>query len=120
MIPSDAVVVCIKRVMKANVYWYRKQSFCIVQLLFPVPVDVRFHHPFNTDYYRVGWDHFVSGTLLNHLNVGLNRILNSSVSTSADGTDWPVKLGISGAHGPIFPQINFNGGAQGLSNRSAE
>jgi len=83
---------------------------------FPVPVDVRFHHPFNTDYYRVGWDHFVSGTLVNHLNVGLNRILNKSISTSADGTDWPAKLGISGAHGPIFPQISFSGGTQGLSN----
>ncbi|PYT85877.1 MAG: hypothetical protein DMG41_21885 [Acidobacteria bacterium] len=94
----------------------RNQDSYNTQPQFPVPVDVRFHHPFNTDYYRVGWDHFVSGTLLNHLNVGLNRILNSSVSTSADGTDWPVKLGISGAHGPIFPQINFNGGAQGLSN----
>lgn len=83
--------------------------------VFPVPVDVRFHHPFDTYYYRVGWDHFVSSTVLNHLNVGLNRILNSSVSTSANGTDWPAKLGIAGAHGPIFPQIQFNNDNQGLS-----
>jgi len=83
---------------------------------FPVPVDVRFHHPFNTYYYRVGWDHFFSTTLLNHFNVGLNRILNQSISTSANGTDWPAKLGISGAHGPIFPQIQFSNDTQGLSN----
>lgn len=82
---------------------------------FPVPVDVRFDHPFKTYYYRVGWDHFVSTTLLNHLNVGLNRILNQSISTSANGTDWPAKLGISGAHGPIFPPIQFNNDNQGLS-----
>jgi hypothetical protein len=93
----------------------RNQDSYNTQPQFPVPVDVRFHHPFNTYYYRVGWDHFVGGTLVNHLNVGLNRILNKSVSTSANGTDWPAKLGISGAHGPIFPQINFSGGVQGLS-----
>lgn len=86
--------------------------------VFPVPVDVRFHHPFTTYYYRVGWDHFVSSTLLNHLNIGLNRILNQSNSTSANGTDWPAKLGISGAHGPIFPPIQFNNDNQGLSNYS--
>ena len=33
MIPSDAVVVCIKRVMKANVYWYRKLRLRIVGIL---------------------------------------------------------------------------------------
>ncbi len=66
-----------------------------------------FNHPFVTDYYRVGFDHFFSPSLLNHLNVGLNRIYNNNIATSADGSDWPAKLGISGAHGPIFPQISF-------------
>jgi Carboxypeptidase regulatory-like domain len=75
---------------------------------FPAPVDNgAFDHPFITDYYRVGFDHIFSPTLLNHLNVGLNRIYNNNLSSSADGTDWPVTLGISGAHGPIFPQISF-------------
>jgi len=74
----------------------------------PVPLDgASFSHPFITDYYRVGFDHFFSPTLLNHLNVGLNRIYNNNIASSADGSDWPVKLGISGAHGPIFPQISF-------------
>lgn len=75
----------------------------------PVPLDGgSFSHPFITDYYRVGFDHFFSPSLLNHLNVGLNRIYNNNVASSANGTDWPAKLGISGAHGPIFPEISFS------------
>lgn len=74
----------------------------------PPPLDGgSFNHPFVTDYYRVGFDHFFSPSLLNHLNVGLNRIYDNNVASSADGSDWPVKLGISGAHGPIFPEISF-------------
>ena len=81
------------------------------------PLDsASFSHPFVSDYYRVGWDYFFSPTILNHLNVGLNRIYNNNVNSSANGTDWPAKLGISGAHGPIFPQISFTGGGlQSLS-----
>jgi hypothetical protein len=79
----------------------------------PPPLDAgAFNHPFVTDYYRVGWDHIFSSTLLNHLNVGLNRIYNNNIASSANGTDWPAKLGISGAHGPIFPEITFAGGGQ--------
>jgi hypothetical protein len=74
----------------------------------PPPLDGgSFSHPFITDYYRVGFDHFFSSALLNHFNVGLNRIYNNNIASSADGSDWPVKLGISGAHGPIFPEISF-------------
>ncbi len=77
----------------------------------PPPLDGgSFDHPFVTDYYRVGFEHFFSLSLLNHLNVGLNRIYNNNVASSANGTDWPAKLGISGAHGPIFPEISFAGG----------
>ncbi len=77
----------------------------------PAPLDGgSFSHPFVTDYYRVGFDHFFSSSLLNHLNVGLNRIYNNNLASSANGTDWPAKLGISGAHGPIFPEISFAGG----------
>ena len=74
----------------------------------PAPIDGgSSNHPFITDYYRVGFEHFFSPSLLNHLNVGLNRIYNNNVAISADGSDWPAKLGISGAHGPIFPEISF-------------
>jgi hypothetical protein len=74
----------------------------------PAPVDGgSFNHPFVTDYYRVGFDHFFSSSILNHFNAGLNRIYNNNLASSADGSDWPAKLGISGAHGPIFPEISF-------------
>src|SRR5258707_4047799 len=67
----------------------------------PFPLDsASFSHPFITDDYRAGWDYAIKPTLLNHLSVGLNRIYNNNVGGSANGTDWPAKLGISGAHGP--------------------
>jgi hypothetical protein len=79
---------------------------------FPGPVNGgSFDHPFVTDYYRAGFDHFFTPTLLNHFNAGLNRLYNNNLASSADGTDWPAELGISGAHGPIFPQISFSAGA---------
>jgi hypothetical protein len=82
----------------------------------PVPLDsASFDHPFITDYYRAGWDYIITPTLLNHLSVGLNRIYNNNVNSSANGTDWPAQLGIPNAHGPIFPQISFSGGNQGLT-----
>jgi hypothetical protein len=85
----------------------------------PTPLDGSFQHPFITDYYRVGWDFFPRATLLNHLSVGLNRIYNNSVSTSVNGTDWPAKLGITGAHGVVFPPMQFNGGNIGYSGFSS-
>jgi Carboxypeptidase regulatory-like domain len=85
----------------------------------PTPLDGSFQHPFITDYYRVGWDYFVRPTLLNHLNVGLNRIYNNNVSTSVNGTDWPAKLGITGAHGVVFPPMQFNGGTINYSGFSS-
>ena len=85
----------------------------------PVPLDGSFQHPFISDYFRVGWDYFVRPTLLNHLSVGLNRIYNNNVSTSVTGTDWPAKLGITGAHGVVFPPTQFNGGNIGYSGFSS-
>jgi len=79
----------------------------------PVPLDGSFQHPFISDYYRAGWDYFVRPTLLNHLNVGLNRIYNNNVSTSVTGVDWPAKLGLAGAHGVVFPPVQFSGGNVG-------
>src|SRR5262249_30053414 len=61
-----------------------------------------------------------SSTLLNHFNVGFNRLNDPSVAQSANGTNWPVTLGIPNATGPVFPPITFkanntNIGYQGLS-----
>jgi len=79
----------------------------------PPPLDGSFEHPFISDYYRVGWDYFATPTLLNHLNVGLNRIYNNNINTGVNGTDWPAKIGLTGIHGVVFPPIQFNGGNVG-------
>ena len=82
---------------------------------FPNPLDTTFFSSFFTHYLRAGWDYFLSPTLLNHLNVGLNRVNSNSVATSVNGTDWDKAIGLTGASGPTFPPIGFNNDTQGLS-----
>jgi hypothetical protein len=81
----------------------------------PNPLDTTFFSSFFTHYARFGWDYFVSPTLLNHLNVGLNRVNSNSIATSVNGTDWDKAIGLTGASGPTFPPIAFNNDNQGLS-----
>jgi hypothetical protein len=81
----------------------------------PNPVDTTFFSSFFTHYARFGWDYFYSPTLLNHLNVGLNRVNSNSIATSVNGTDWDKAIGLTGANGPTFPPIGFNNDTQGLS-----
>ena len=81
----------------------------------PNPLDTTFFSSFFTHYLRAGWDYFISPTLFNHLNVGLNRVNSNSVATSVNGTDWDASIGLTGASGPTFPPIGFNNDSQGLS-----
>lgn len=81
----------------------------------PNPLDTTFNSSFFTHYVRVGWDYFFNPTLLNHLNVGLNRVNSNSVATSVNGTNWDKAIGLTGANGPTFPPIAFNNDNQGLS-----
>jgi hypothetical protein len=81
----------------------------------PNPLDTTFFSSFFTHYLRTGWDYFISPTLLNHLNVGLNRVNSNSIATSVNGTDWDSAIGLSGANGPTFPPIAFNNSNQQLS-----
>jgi hypothetical protein len=76
-----------------------------------------------THYLRGGWDYTISPNLLNSFIVGFNRLNNLSKADSVNGTDWPSTLGIGNAHGPVFPQFQFNGsplgiGYQGFSTES--
>ena len=82
---------------------------------FPNPLDTTFFSSFFTHYARFGWDHTFSPSLLNHFNIGLNRVNSNSVATSVNGTNWDQALGITGANGPTFPPIGFNNDNQGLS-----
>jgi len=81
----------------------------------PNPLDTTFFSSFFTHYARVGWDFFITPTLINHLNVGLNRVNSNSVATSVNGTDWDAAIGLTGASGPTFPPISFDNDDQGLS-----
>jgi hypothetical protein len=81
----------------------------------PNPLDTTFFSSFFTHYARLGWDYFFSPTLLNHLNIGLNRVNSDSTATSVNGTNWDKAIGLTGANGPTFPPIGFNNDNQGLS-----
>jgi hypothetical protein len=62
---------------------------------------------FTTHYMRAGWDRAFSPTLLNHLNVGYNRVNSFDRAGAVDGTDWPSQVGLQGASGQTFPVIFF-------------
>jgi Carboxypeptidase regulatory-like domain len=80
----------------------------------PPPLDQNFFRSRVSHYLRFGWDHTISPSLLNHFNVGFNRLNDPSKGVSVTGEDWPVTLGISGAHGPGFPQFGFGGSPLGI------
>ncbi|MBS1866138.1 MAG: TonB-dependent receptor [Acidobacteria bacterium] len=86
----------------------------------PPPLDPNFFNSNFTHYTRFGWDRTISGTMFNHLNIGLNRLNNFSKGESVTGQEWNSVLGITGAKGPVFPQFTFQGsplsiGYQGFS-----
>ncbi len=72
-----------------------------------------FNHYF-THYLRFGWDYLATPTILNHFTVGFNRVWTAAVAPSVNGSDWEKVLGISGASGPTFPQLRFDGGQYGI------
>ena len=87
----------------------------------PAPLDPNFYKDRFSHYIRFGWDRTISSSLLNHFNLGYNRLHDPSLAQSVNGTNWPQILGISNANGPVFPPLTFNAasninvGYQGLS-----
>jgi hypothetical protein len=81
----------------------------------PPPLDGNFFNSNFSHLIRFGWDFIATPTVLNHFVVGFNRLWNSSTGESVNGNNWPQVLGINNAFGPVFPQIGFNGGPNGLS-----
>jgi hypothetical protein len=86
----------------------------------PAPLDPNFYKSRFSHYIRFGWDRTISSTLLNHLNLGYNRLHDPSKAQSVNGSNWPSVLGIPNANGPVFPPLTFNAnnlniGYQGLS-----
>ncbi|HKV61887.1 MAG TPA: carboxypeptidase regulatory-like domain-containing protein [Candidatus Acidoferrum sp.] len=80
----------------------------------PPPLDGNFFKSRVSHYLRFGWDRTLSPSLLNHLNLGLNRLYDQSRGTAVTGQDWEATLGIKGASGPGFPQIGFGGSPLGI------
>jgi hypothetical protein len=75
----------------------------------PPPLDTNYFKSRFAHYLRFGWDRTLSPTLLNHFNVGFNRLNDPSKGVSVTGQDWEKTLGITGASGPGFPVFNFGG-----------
>ena len=83
----------------------------------PNPLDTNFFNSNFTHYVRFGWNHTINATLVNSFVIGLNRLSNFSRGDSVgfNGvTDWEAELGISGAHGPTFPQFSFQNSSQSI------
>jgi hypothetical protein len=74
----------------------------------PPPLDTNFFKSRFSHYLRFGWDKTISSSLLNHFNVGFNRLNNPSRADSFTGQDWPNTLGIPGASGILFPVFTFH------------
>jgi len=71
-----------------------------------------------THAFRGGWDLTLSPNMLNHLNLGVNRIQAVDKSYAGlDGTNYDAKLGISGLSGAGFPIFNYG---EGLTQVSAQ
>lgn len=86
----------------------------------PAPLDPNFFKSRFSHYIRFGWDRTISSILLNHFNLGYNRLHDPSTAQSINGSNWPSVLGIPNANGPVFPPLTFNAnnrniGYQGLS-----
>ena len=75
----------------------------------PGVLDPNFFKSRVAHYLRFGWDDTISPNLLNHFNVGFNRLNDPSKGVSVTGQDWEKTLGITGASGPGFPVFNFGG-----------
>src|SRR5258708_1741319 len=75
----------------------------------PPPLDTNYFKSRFAHYLRFGWDRTLSSTLLNHFNVGFNRLNDPSKGVSVTGQDWEKTLGITGASVPRFPVFNFGG-----------
>lgn len=90
--------------------------------ILPAPLDPgTWNQDFITHYGRFGWDHTISPSMLNHLNLGFSRFNSNNYSLAAtDGVNWPAQLGITNVNGLPFPQFNLNSGFPSLGQQRAD
>ncbi len=88
----------------------------------PAPLDPNtWNQDFITHYGRLGWDHTVSPTMLNHVNLGYDRWNSRNYSAAASqGVNWPAQLGIANVSGAAFPQFNIGSGFPSLGQQRAD
>jgi hypothetical protein len=98
-------------------YSSREQNYLNAeQVDLPAPLTPsNYYNYYFTHYLRFGWDYLASPSVLNHLTVGLNRVYTASRDLSVNGSNWEQVLGIPGASGPTFPEMQFNNAQYGIS-----
>jgi hypothetical protein len=70
-------------------------------------------------YVRLGYDYFISPTMLNHFNAGFTR--RHRLETSGEGGfggDWANKFGLKGVGESVFPRFDINYPGNGISEPS--
>jgi hypothetical protein len=70
-------------------------------------------------YVRLGYDYFISPTMLNHFNAGFTR--RHRLETSGEGGfggNWASKFGLKGVGGSVFPKFTYNYPGNGINSPS--
>jgi hypothetical protein len=70
-------------------------------------------------YLRLGYDYFISPTMLNHFNAGFTR--RHRVEGSGEGGyggDWATKFGLKGVGNQVFPRFSYNYPGNGINTPS--
>jgi hypothetical protein len=85
---------------------------CVTSL--PDPLETcAWDQNFGTHYFRAAHDYTLTPTVLNHLNIGVNRTVSSNLSFAA-GKDWADRIGLKGAGGDLFPHFDLGEGIVGI------
>jgi len=70
-------------------------------------------------YLRLGYDYFISPTMLNHFNAGFTR--RHRLETSGEGGfggNWASKFGLKGVGDSVFPKFTYNYPGNGINSPS--
>ncbi|MFN7948038.1 MAG: carboxypeptidase regulatory-like domain-containing protein [Blastocatellia bacterium] len=85
-----------------------KDGKCVTSL--PEPLETcAWDQNFGTHYFRAAHDYTITPTVLNHLNIGVNRTVSSNLSFAAN-QGWADRIGLKGAGGDLFPHFNLGEG----------
>ena len=70
-------------------------------------------------YVRLGYDFFISSTMLNHFNAGFTRRFRHETSGEGGyGGNWASKFGLKGVGDQVFPRFDFNYPGNGINSPS--